>query len=235
MSSRCRKVAIAACAAIASLGALRVSLGAPILIEDNESAMVDGWNISAPAGVALTVTTNDGQIDVEKVANFTVPNQGLLVGFQYVGGNSSPATVVDFADEMIANSTGQPFSGFDFILMNPNGLPGATFPSVSNVFAPPTGTGYNYTSVNLDSTGQILSYSGVQGTGTTSSWGSANPGDNLLIDVASGTDDFALKELSEAGSGSVVPVPAAAWQSLAGLGGLALIGLGRRLKQRRLA
>ena len=225
MRNGCRRVAIAACAALAGLGVCHMA-SAVTLIQNNQSAVVDGWSITAPTGVSLTVTTNDGQIDIEKVANFTVPNQGFLVGFNYVGGGSSPATTVDFTDELIANNTGQSFSGFDFLLMEP----GATFPSVSNVFAPPIGTGYNYTSVKLDSTGQILSYTGVQDSGATSSWGSAASGDNLLIDAASGTDFFALKELSQSGGGgggsSAVPMPTAAWQSLAGLAGLAFWAAG---------
>jgi hypothetical protein len=225
-----KKALIAASAAIASLGALRMS--SAVIIEDNESAVVDGWNITVPTGVSLNVTTSDGEIYIEKAANFTVPNQGFQIAFQPVAGETG-ASLIDISDETVQNNTGQAFSGFDFILLN-TGTANATFPSVSNVFAPPTGTGYNYTSVSLNSTGDDLHYAGTQAAGTTSLWGSANPGDNLLIDAPSGAV-FSLKELSESSGPtppSGVPVPAAAWQSLAGLSALALFGVGRRAKKR---
>jgi len=217
---------LAASAALASLGALGTSFG-QVLIQNNGSAVVDGWNITAPKGVSLTVTTSDGEIFIEKAANFTVPGQGFQVAFQPVAG-SSQATSIDFTDETIQNNTGKAFSGFDFILMN-IGSANATFPSVSNVFAPPSGTGYSFTTVSLNSSKDILSYTGNQDSGTTSSWGSAAAGDNLLIDAPSGSA-FSLKELSIPGGGAV-PLPAAAWQSLATLAALGAIGLGRRLKR----
>jgi hypothetical protein len=233
-----KKTAIAVGAAIASLGALRMSSAASsvTLIEDDQSAVVDGWNITAPTGVSLTVTSSDNEIFVEKAANFTVPNQGFQIAFQPVAG-ATGASSIDFTDETVQNNTGQAFSGFDFILMN-IGSPNATFDGVANVFAAPSGTGYSYSgTINLNSTKDILSYTGNQNAGTTSDWGSATPGDNLLIDTPAGSD-FSLKELSMSGGGggggggSAVPMPAAAWQSLASLAALGLIGIGRSIKRR---
>jgi hypothetical protein len=232
-----KKTAIAVGAAIASLGALRMSSAASsvTLIEDDQSAVVDGWNITAPTGVSLTVTSSDNEIFVEKAANFTVPNQGFQIAFQPVAG-ATGATSVDFTDETVQNNTTQAFSGFDFILMN-TGSPNATFDGVANVFAAPSGTGYSYSgTINLNGAKDILSYTGNQNAGTTSDWGSAAPGDNLLIDTPAGAD-FSLKELSISGGGgggggSAVPMPAAAWQSLASLAALGLIGIGRSIKRR---
>jgi hypothetical protein len=182
-----KKTAIAVGAAIASLGALRMSSAAAsvTLIEDDQSAVVDGWNITAPTGVSLTVTSSDNEIFVEKAANFTVPNQGFQIAFQPVAG-ATGATSVDFTDETVQNNTGQAFSGFDFILMN-TGSPNATFDGVANVFAAPSG--YSGT-ISLNSTKDILSYTGTQASGTTSIWGSATPGDNLLIDTPAGADSL---------------------------------------------
>jgi len=231
-----KNAVIAVGAAIAGLGALRISSAAPsvTLIENDQSAVVDGWNITAPTGVSLTVTSSDNEIFVEKAANFTVPNQGFQVAFQPVAG-ASGATSVDFTDETVQNNTGQAFSEFDFILMN-TGSVNATFDGVANVFAPPSGTGYSYTGVSLNGTSDILSYTGNQNAGTTSSWGSAAVGDNLLIDTPAGAD-FSLKELSVSGGGGgggggAVPLPAAAWQSLASLAVLGLVGIGRWTKRR---
>ena len=171
MYSGCKKALVVAGAALAGLGALRTSY-ATTLIEDNQSAQVDGWNITAPTGVSLTVTTSGSEIFIEKAANFTSPNQGFQVAFQPVSGATGAASFIDFTDETIQNNTGSAFNGFQFILMN-IGSPNATFAGVSDVFTPPTGTGYAYTSVNLNSTSDILSYKGNQDAGTTSSWGSA--------------------------------------------------------------
>jgi len=147
--------------------------------------------------------------------------------------------VIDFTDEQIQNNTGSAFNGFQFILMNA-GSANALFPSVSDAFGPPAGTGYNFSTVVLNAAGDILSYTGTQNAGTTSTWGTGTPGtpgvgnpdDNLFIDAPAGAA-FSLKELSSSGSSSsAVPMPTAAWQSLAGLAGLALFGIGRKLKHR---
>jgi hypothetical protein len=236
MGSGYKRSVIAAAALIAGFGALRTSQAAT-LIEDDQSAQVDGWNITAPTGVSLTVTSSGDEISIEKLANFTVPNQGFQIGFQPVAGAGSPATLVDFTDESVQNNTGSAFSGFQFILMNA-GSANATFDGLGNVFAPPTGTGVDFTSVSLNTTKDILTYGGTQAAGSTSSWGSANPGDDLLIDAPSGAV-FSVKELSSSGGGggggSVVPLPSAAWQSLFGLLSLGLIGIGRQLKNRQSA
>src|SRR5579863_6078117 len=131
MKSSCKKALVVAGAALASLGALRMS-SATTVIENNESAVVDGWNITAPMGVSLTVTSSGSEITIEKAASFTVPGQGLQVAFQPAG--TGGATQIDFADETIQNNTGAAFSGFQFILMN-IGSPNATFDGVGNVFA----------------------------------------------------------------------------------------------------
>jgi hypothetical protein len=170
----------------------------------------------------------------------------LQVSFQPVA-IDPPATVIDFTDEQIQNNTGSAFNGFQFILMNA-GSANALFPSVSDAFGPPAGTGYSFSTVQLNAAGDILSYGGTQNAGTTSTWGTGTPGtpgvgnpdDNLFIDAPAGAA-FSLKELSESGSSgstgggsgsSAVPMPAAAWQSLAGLAGLALYGIARKLKHR---
>ena len=235
-----RKVSIAASAALLALGGLSISSAIAGAIQNTSPATIDGWNISWGTGVGLVVTqdTNAKQVDVEKSATFTAPNQGYQIVFTPVSGGGSAATQFVIPDETIVNKTGSAFSSFSFILINKTTTL-ATFDSVARTFIPPTGSGYDYTSVDLTSS-TILTYTGTQGDGVTSFWGNGDPsasGDNLLIDAPAGSD-FALKELSASGPPgppSVVPVPAAAWQSLVVLGGLGLIGLRRQVKQRRLA
>jgi hypothetical protein len=202
---------------------------------------IDGWNVSWSTGVSLTVTQdsgNSGQVDVAKTATFTAPNQGYQITFAPIPGfTGTAATQFVIPTESIVNNTGSAFNGFSFVLLNTTSDL-ATFDSVGSTFIPPTGTGYNYSSVSLSPGNTVLAYTGTQGDGVTSTWGdgdASSTGDNLLIDAPAGSD-FSLKELSSSGgSGQAVPLPAADWQSLAGLGGLALIGLGRRLKRRHLA
>jgi hypothetical protein len=246
MFSGFKKVSIAAGAAVFALGVLPNSFATAAAIQNTSPATIDGWNISWGTGVGLTVTqdTNSNQVDVEKSATFTAPNQGYQITFAPVPGSTgTSASEFVIPDETIVNNSGSAFSSFSFILINKSSTL-ATFDSVARTFIPPTGSGYDYTSVSLTSGNTILTYTGTQGNGITSFWGNGDPsasGDNLLIDAPAGSD-FALKELSASGPGgspggpgSVVPLPAAASQSLAGLVGLALIGLRRQLKRRRLA
>jgi hypothetical protein len=214
-------------------------------IQNTSPVAIDGWDISWSTGVGLTVTQDSSasQVDVEKTATFTAPNQGYQITFEPIMGFSgTTATQFVIPDETIANNTGASFNGFSFVLM-PTVAGSTTFDSVARTFIPPTGPGYDYTTVNLTSGNTILAYTGTQSDGKTSFWGNGDPspsGDNLLIDATAG-DGFSLKELSSSGGsgpsgpGSVVPLPAAAWQSLVGLAGLALIGLRRQMKHRRMA
>jgi hypothetical protein len=225
MFGSCRKVAIAVGAMAAGLGILRSASASPVLIEDDQSAIVNGWNITAPAGVSLTVMAVGCTIDIEKAANFTLPNQSLQIGFQPVAGASDPAKSIDFTNETIFNDTGSPFGEFDFILQNV-GTANATFSG--DIFKNAIGA----TPGSLDGAKDFLTYTGYQASGATASWG-GTAGNDLFISVPTGAV-FVFDEASLSG-GNAVPIPAAAWQSLVGLAGLGLLGVGRQLKLRRLA
>ena len=236
MFSGSKKALILASAMIAGVGAVKVAGAAPVS-QNTSPATIDGWTISWPSpGVGLAITqdgTNANQVNVEKSATFTAPNQGYQITF--VPTVSTPtANVFVIPDESIINATGKSFSGFSFILLN-TGTADATFGGpLTPGFIPPTGPGYDYTSVSLVNGKTELDYTGTQANGATSFWGDGNPnsgGDNLVIDAPAGSV-FSLKELSVSGGGNVVPVPAAAWQSLIGLGGVGLFATLRGLKRR---
>jgi hypothetical protein len=218
MRSTCRRPAIALTAALVSFGALRMS-SAQTLITGDQTVAVDGWTITGWPGVALSVTSNPNGISIEKRANFTTAGQGLPIGFSQTAGGST-GLQVDFTDEQVANNTGQTFTGFDFIILN-TGSAQALFAgeNFNRWFTPPSdlADGYSFTSVVMQDAGQELIYTGFQNSGTTSDWGTN--GIPLEIDTPPGSD-FTLKELPTFGGppgGAAVPLPLAAWQSLAGL------------------
>ena len=233
MRSGTKKFALlAACAAIAGLGAWQTSSASTITINGGTSQTVDGWNITAQSGVTLTVTaaTATTPLVIDKTADFTAPNQGLLISFQPV---STTTDVIDFDSESLTNDSGTTWNGFQFLLSSE-----ATFPSVTSTFTPPAGF---FSTVTLNAAGNTLTYAGgSQASGTTSNWGSgtvdydengnptATSPDNLIIDATG--SGFDLKEIPESGGGppSAVPLPSAAWQSLVVLSGLALIGVARK-------
>jgi len=230
MNSILKKAAAVAFAIALGFGA-RSASAAAVIIDSGQSATVDGWLISAGNGIALSVNVLNGQLVLEKTANF--PGlESALVTFNRVGvvGASDDAaapTSIEFENESITNSNPtQAWSDFEFLLLN-TGTPKATFAGTSNVFVPPVGTGVDYTSFTLNAAKNDLVYNGYQGPETISNWGSSNPGDNLLINT-NGASNFAFDEVPSAGA--VIPLPAAVWQSLVGLLGLGAVALTKKLK-----
>jgi hypothetical protein len=225
LSSR-SKVAVTVGVLAAGLGLSRSVSATAVRIENDQSAVINGWNITAPNGVSLDITTSGNEIDIEKAANFTTPNESFQIGFQPVVGAVDPATSVDFTNETIFNGTGSAFGEFDFIIQNV-GTANATFGG--DIFTNAIGSAPGTLNAGKD----MLTYLGNQPAGATASWG-GGAGNDLEIVIPTGAT-FAFDEASIPGGGSVVPVPAAAWQSLVGLGGLGVFGLIRHRKMQRLA
>jgi len=229
MNSLTKKAALAVFAAAVGFG-VHNTQAAAVIVENGQSATVGGWTVSAPTGVSLSLDgVSNNTLDIEKTANFQSTN-GFLVTFSQA--SSSAVPFIDFKDEAIANNSGSDWSGFQFLLLNTSSSP-ATFDGLGNVFVPPTGTGVDYTGVSLNSSKNVLAYTGTQVNGSISNWGSSAVGDNLLIDAnpgsGFGSQDFSFKELPETGGGgTVVPLPAAAWQGLVGLAGLGVIAAAKK-------
>lgn len=202
------------------------------------SATLDGWTVSATAGATLTLTDQNGTLDITKSANFTTPTSTFIVTFEQTSATASAN--IEFSSESLTNSTGSTWSGFQFLVLNTTSTL-ATFAGLGNVFVPPVGSGYDYTSASLDPAKDTLTYTGSQNNGVTSTWGGTTATDYLLLDAdpssASPFQVFALKELPELGGGgtpTTVALPAASWQSLFGLGGVGLLA-GANLRRRRQA
>jgi PEP-CTERM motif len=164
------------------------------VIPGGTSAAVDGWNITVPIGVTINATSG-ATLDLQYIETFTAPAQVLSVGFQPVPG-AVPATNMDITSEAVTNSSASDWNAFHFSLVN-LASPSATFDGIANVFVPPFGPGVNYTTVSLTAGNTFLTYGGTQLAGSTSTWGSANPGDNLLIDTPAGSD-FILQQFPTA-------------------------------------
>jgi len=216
--------AIAVFAAILGFST-RTSMATPVV----NGSTLGGWTITYNTpGIGLAFDQADNTIVVlEKAANFTT-NTGLLITFVQ-NGFSGIAPKIQFINESITNSSGSSWSGFEFQLLAASGSP--VFEGPTGTFVPPTaGPGVNYTSENFSTTD--IKYGGVQPSGTTSFWGTFGGGPNngsLTIDTNPGASVptvFTFKEIP-----IVVPLPAAAWQSLSGLLGLGLIGYARKMKK----
>jgi hypothetical protein len=194
-------------------GMLALGFGSVIGHANAVPVSFGGWQVTPDAGVNLTITgVNSNQVLIIQNKSVTFSN-GTPLGVTFTQVSSDAVPSIEFATETIGNATGSTWTGFTFSLSG-----AATFDGISNVFAPPFGTGVNYTSVNLSSMHTLLSYSGSQSEGATSNWGSSNPGDDLLIDAIPTSGEpfasFTLEESPEGVSSKVVPLPAAAWESL---------------------
>jgi hypothetical protein len=234
MGTRLKKAGFLAGAVLAGVGAVGVAGAAPTTLNTSPVTM-DGWQISWPTGIGLAITqdaTISTQVNLEKSAQFT-SNKSLDITFApQSGATGTIASTFVLPDETITNSTGSSFSGFTFLLKN-TGSANATFAGTG--FKPPTGSGFNFTSVSLTNGKTELQYTGTQGNGVTSFWGDGNPGsggDNLVIDAPAGSA-FTLQELPGTGviPPPIIPMPSTLWQSLAGLTGLGVLGLLRKMKQ----
>jgi hypothetical protein len=189
-----------------------------------------GWTATF-SGLSLTAdpTQPSGQLDVEKGATFLPSNagEGLLITFTQT--SASATGVIDFTNESITNATGSTWSGFDFILLNSNAS--ASFVSSANSpFAPPAGMFTTVSVTSVDGNPTVVYGGGSQANFATSLWGIGADGD-LIIDanpLGIGTT-FTFKEVPV--TGPLVPLPAAAWQGLAGLLGLGLIAKAKSLKK----
>jgi hypothetical protein len=218
MSDWCKRGVTAALSLILSAGAARSS-ATPITVVGGNSTTVGGWKISPDPGITLTVTgvNSDQTLVIQKESATFGVNSPLSVSFKQVGADA--ASSVDLLTAAIADSTGSGWTKFAFALTG-----SATFESVSDVFAPPLGTGVDYTNAQLGTARTTVLYAGSQLSGSTSDWGSSDPGDDLLISAnpSTGSDnspyaDFTLEQSPEGIVSEVVNGPQAAWQSLAGL------------------
>jgi hypothetical protein len=231
MSRTLKLAAIAIASAV--FGFAGASHAATIL---QNGSTVDGWIVTEPAGISLVVDgvgTYNGKsvLLLEKFATFS-NMEGLPITF--VQANNSATQYIDIVNESITNLSGQNWTGFQFLLPTTSiggpapafvQDPNAVIPGFDNTagspFAPPSGGGVNYTSVNFSPS--TVTYTGSQPNLTTALWGFGTDGD-LIINanpITNGNQVFNFKE--QPLNAPVIPLPAAAWSSLSGL-------LGRKKK-----
>jgi len=237
-----RTLKLAAIAIAAAVFGFAGATRAATIIQNGST--VDGWVITEPAGISLVsdgVATYNGKsvLLIEKFATFS-NMEGLPITF--VQANNSATQYIDIVNESVTNLTGQAWTGFQFLLPNEDVMgptpafvqdPTATIPgfdpTAGSPFAPPTGAGVAYSGVTFSPT--VVSYTGSQPNLTTAAWGFGTDGD-LIINanpVTNGNQVFNFKE--QPLNAPVIPLPAAAWSSLSGLLGLALVGYGKNLKK----
>lgn len=214
--------------AIAMVGSNSAS--ASTVIQSGDT--VDGWKISFPVGVGLSLVadnTTGVELGLEKFADFQ-STEGIAITFTQAS-YTAAAQQIAILDESITNSTTTPFSGFQFLVISPM-AGGQSFTSTFTSISPWTSD-----SLTPDGTSYTLS-GGTLGIGDTASIGYGVNGGDLVMDanpVTSGLpSDFFLKEIPITGGGgsSPVPLPAAAWTGLGGLAGVIVLNLLSKRRQR---
>jgi hypothetical protein len=183
-------IAATACLAVSQMNSAAAAI-------TTSPAQIDGWTISWPTSIGVQVSQDASssiQVDLQKTAIFTAPNQGFQISFAPTPGSPQTASLFVFTNESITDDTGKPFGDLSFILINDETVD-ATF---SKVFLPPVGAGYDYTNESLANGNQEADYTGTQANGVTSSWGNGiatASGNNLSIIAPAGAI-FSFKELS---------------------------------------
>src|SRR5208282_243858 len=89
-----RTQALIAGAFFASVGFIANAHAASVAVSTSPDS-IDGWTISWPSGVGLAISqdaTTSTQVDIQKTATFTAPNQGFQITF--VPTSSSPTANV---------------------------------------------------------------------------------------------------------------------------------------------
>lgn len=226
MSGLFKKVVPAAL--IVAVGFALNANGVTVNLTGGQTATVGGWQIGTDPNVSATDIFIDGQtlIIQNESATFTDGNpQGI--NFFQVSADALP--FIEIATNTVGNASGSNWTGFQYTLSG-----SASFDGITNVFTPPFGTGVNYISLDLNPARNLLTYGGSQLGGSTSAWGSTNPGDDLLADGNPTDGDgipfasFTLDESPQGVVGEVVPVAPAAWQFLVGLLAIGIIPTARK-------
>jgi hypothetical protein len=224
-----KKMKVLVAAALAGLGICGSSARAATVLTTN--ALVDGWQVTYPVGIALVQDDNNSNgpvLELEKMAAFT-SLEGLVITFSQSSYSAAPSITI--LDESVTNISGSDWNGFQFLLTSPLAptLPAASFTSSFNnsAIGPFTTSSVSGDAVSLSG--------GTLANDSTGLWGFGPTGGELVIAAnpsASGMRQIInLKELpntSGGGTGPMVPLPAAVWSGLTGLLGLAIFtGMGR--------
>ena len=170
---------------------------------------IDGYKITFPSGIGLFAdTANADELVLEKTAVFT-HDSGLVITFDKVS-NSAPSSI-QINTENITNHTGGDWGAFIMAVINTG-----TSATITSIL--PNGIGGSAGVVSSDQT--MVTYSGFQAAGDTSTW--SGP-DNLVINFSDASGSVInFKELPVG-----VPLPASAWMGLVGLLGIGALRYGK--------
>jgi hypothetical protein len=204
-----------------ALGLTINAKGAAVNLKGGDPATFGGWQLSPDSGVNANGISVNGDTLLIQNEDITFSN-GDPQGITFLQVSADAVPFIEIATQTIGNASGANWTGFQFTASG-----SASFDGISNVFAPPFSAGVDYESVTLNPSRTVLAYSGSQLDGATATWGSSNPGDNVLVDgnPTTGTPfaSFAMDESPQGFVSEVVPVAPAAWQCLAGLLALGFI------------
>ncbi len=231
-SLRQKGMLIAAGLAALGLSATTASAGSVVL---GDSGWTASWADSVDPFLAVNVDgITDSTVFIEKFLDYHTPANAdgtfdtVTINFQQTRADALPFIALN--DESVVNHSGSDWSGFRFTLNN------ATFdPSASNVgqsggfsIDPFTNHTFSAGDTVLDVSGATVADGEVWFPGVAS-------GNLIVIAPQSANTNLPAFSLGETptgpGSPPVIPLPPAFWSGLIGLGGLGLIGAGRRVRK----
>jgi hypothetical protein len=213
---------LAAIAGLVALGAGSACFA--VTIDGGTSTTVDGWQITPDVGLTVQATVNNDSLSLIKTAVFTTD---APLNIQFVQAGPTDDNPFEVTSESIENSTGGDWTGITFSLTSP-----ATFGSISEIFSPPAGVGYNYGSGTINAQATMVTYTGTQMNGATSEWGTPSMLTiNAPVAPPGVANSFTLGETPTGSSPppTGVPLPAAVWQTLTMLLGLGVVGVWRKV------
>lgn len=225
-----RRSSMIAAAAVGVLGLSAISANAGTMTLGN-SGWTATWDSSHDSYLDLSVDGVTSQaVYIEKGLNYVAAPDAngnfapVTITFQQTRVDALPFVAIN--DESVVNHSGTDWTGFQMSLTNAAFEPGSSNVNQSNGFSIDPFTQYSFT---LGDT--VLNVSG----GTVANgavWFPGAASGNLFIVAPVSTDpnglaSFTLSEVPV----SVIPLPAAFWSGLMGLGGLGLLVAGRKVRR----
>jgi hypothetical protein len=230
-----RKNGFLVAVSLTALGVSAASASAGSLVL-GDSGWTASWDSSADSFLGLNVDgVSSSTVFLEKGLNYTAAANSdgtfdpVTITFQQTSADALPFIAIN--DEAVSNNSGSDWSGFRFTLAN------AAFDTAGSRVGQSGGFSIDPFTNHVFSSGDtVLDVSGAT-VADGQVWFPGIASGNLLVIAPHGADSvlpsFSLGEMPIGGGSTppAIPLPPAFWSGLIGLGGLGLIGAGRRVRK----